>query len=625
MKPTGIKSILVTGAGSILFTLSSAHAGQIWDGGGGNANWLTLANWDGDNLPDFANPITFQGNTRNGPFNNRPADAVVGGINFANDGSSGKTNAFTLQGISATATNSMTLGGDITTTASSSAITNVIHASLDIILNGDRTITTNTSHNLTINGGIYEDASARKLIKEGPGLLTLTSSSLTTVNNSFSGGLDINAGVVQLNKSSAAGTGAIKLGATSGSANAELRMSATGTTISNALEVRAGSSGTKTLANRSTNTVTYSGNITANDNLAVLFAGATGGASFTISGASNSIAASKTVSFDISATGTGGGVTDSALWSGDGSISYTSNSIKGFTVSGAKTYSGGATLGSMSGTGDLVVQTSSTGPANAPTAGAFGTGTLSIGATRMRAVTTADITIGNAITFTGNPTFTTAGSEKSLIFSGDASLGATRTLTVETGSTVNTAFVEFSGDISGAGSGITKEGAGTLRLSGNSSYTGATVVSAGKLVVNGNISTSISLTVEAGATLGGDGTVASVTFEGGSHFDIFNAITTVPLNSTSIAFSTTGFGIDSLVYGGSAVDWSTISDGTYTLITGTLDSTNLGNFGLANARDIGGGRSAYFQDGSLQLVVIPEPRAALLGGLGLLLFLRRRR
>ena len=68
--------------------------------------------------------------------------------------------------------------------------------------------------------------------------------------------------------------------------------------------------------------------------------------------------------------------------------------------------------------------------------------------------------------------------------------------------------------------------------------------------------------------------------------------------------------------------------GTYTLITGTLNAANLDNYGLENAFDIdgiNGNRSAYFQSGSLQLVIIPEPRAALLGGIGLLLLLRRRR
>jgi hypothetical protein len=35
-------------------------------------------------------------------------------------------------------------------------------------------------------------------------------------------------------------------------------------------------------------------------------------------------------------------------------------------------------------------------------------------------------------------------------------------------------------------------------------------------------------------------------------------------------------------------------------------------------------QTGYFTQGSLNVVVIPEPRAALLGGLGLLALLRRR-
>jgi hypothetical protein len=73
--------------------------------------------------------------------------------------------------------------------------------------------------------------------------------------------------------------------------------------------------------------------------------------------------------------------------------------------------------------------------------------------------------------------------------------------------------------------------------------------------------------------------------------------------------------------------WGSVADGIYTLIDTTATDFSLArleNFGLANAYDIGGGCSAYFRRGSLQLVVIPEPAAALLGGLGLLALLRRR-
>lgn len=55
--------------------------------------------------------------------------------------------------------------------------------------------------------------------------------------------------------------------------------------------------------------------------------------------------------------------------------------------------------------------------------------------------------------------------------------------------------------------------------------------------------------------------------------------------------------------------------GTYTLIAGTVDTTGLANLGPANAYDLGSGVSAYFQSGSLQMVVVPEPATVTIAGL----------
>ncbi|PHM67619.1 autotransporter [Xenorhabdus stockiae] len=74
----------------------------------------------------------------------------------------------------------------------------------------------------------------------------------------------------------------------------------------------------------------------------------------------------------------------------------------------------------------------------------------------------------------------------------------------------------WSNDISGHG-GLTKTGKGMLELTGkNSTYKGPTIVEQGQLKISGGITSEV--TVQNGASLSGNGTTGSLTFEENSHY-----------------------------------------------------------------------------------------------------------
>ena len=70
----------------------------------------------------------------------------------------------------------------------------------------------------------------------------------------------------------------------------------------------------------------------------------------------------------------------------------------------------------------------------------------------------------------------------------------------------------------------------------------------------------------------------------------------------------------------------TTPDGSYTLISGAVNVANVANVGPANAVSLGGTKSAYLEQGSLRLVVVPEPATAVvvaLCGAGIAALARR--
>ncbi|VEA70722.1 Extracellular serine protease precursor [Serratia rubidaea] len=82
----------------------------------------------------------------------------------------------------------------------------------------------------------------------------------------------------------------------------------------------------------------------------------------------------------------------------------------------------------------------------------------------------------------------------------------------------------YSNDISGHG-GLTKEGIGTLVLTGNNSYSGPTLVNQGLLAVNGTLASDV--TVQDGGVLGGSGRIGSLTANAGATVAPGNSIGTL--------------------------------------------------------------------------------------------------
>jgi autotransporter-associated beta strand protein len=250
----------------------------------------------------------------------------------------------------------------------------------------------------------------------------------------------------------------------------------------------------------------------------------------------------------------------------------------------------------------------------------------------------------------GNPALNISSASGTLTLAGNVTLTTTsRTLYLGGASTDANTISGIIGQSGVEALPVTKQGTGTWVISNNNnSYTGATTVTAGKLVVNGNISTSSLTTVKDTAILGGSGTVAGVLVESGGKFAPGNSPGTLTFagSLTLDSGSISDFEINAFTSGNydlavaQALGSQTVNfnSGILNLLFQSGFSTNgtvkifdfdtyagLG-FGTVNVTGLADGYTATFNSTNGIVTVIPEPSAAaLVGGLGMLALLRRRR
>ncbi|HEV8589467.1 MAG TPA: autotransporter-associated beta strand repeat-containing protein [Pyrinomonadaceae bacterium] len=496
----------VAGAVVVCFlcTLPAFSATRTWTGGGGDNNWTTAANWGGT-APASGDSLVFpSGAARLSNTNN-----FAGGTSFNSITISGS--GYTLGG------NSIALGAgglSDTNTSGSNTIT------LAISMSATRTYSiSNAAETLTISGII---SGSGGLTMSGNGTLVLsgadTFTGATTISNgstliaAANNALGTTGGATTVSSGGTLGfqgsinystTEAVTLnGAGVGGAGAILNVSGTNSFA-----------GAVTMASASTFGST-SGKLTMSG------AVANGGFLLTTAGAGS-------LEFSGVISGTGG-----LTKNGSGTLTLSGGSSNTFTgvtavndgllelnkTATKNAYAGTLTVGDGTGASDSAIvrwRASDQAPSTTITVNSDGLVDLNnfsdaVGALTM---TSGDITTGTGtLTLGGN--ITTNASSSSATISGNLALGlANRIIVVADGSATDDLVI--SAVVSGSFN-MDKDGAGTLVLSGNNTYSKPTTIIAGMIIAESNNAlgtTGGKTTISSGTTLAFDGGVNYSTAE----------------------------------------------------------------------------------------------------------------
>ncbi|MGC4007422.1 MAG: autotransporter-associated beta strand repeat-containing protein [Pirellulales bacterium] len=555
------------------------------------------------------------------------ANTFSGGVNLA---------AGTLNVNSATAlgTGKLTITGGTLSNGTAGSITNTNNNTQDwngdfiynsaqnllmgtgaVSMNANRAISINGAGTLSVAGIISGTGFALTKGGTGAGGLSLAGA------NTFTGGVTLSTGTLNINNASALGTGTFSIAA--------------GTTINN--------TSTAAITNSQNNAQTWNGSFT--------FTGGAATNNYNIGTGAVTLTVAPTVTVGANTTFTVGGVVSgtglnalSIAKSGAGTVALTNttaiNLLSGQTItnnagtltisapinngaelltvnsvgtttlsgiigngSGGITKTGAGTL-ALSGVNTYTgVTTLSAGALALNSTQAIGTGKLIIAGGNLNNTSGGQLTNAGNNAMDWNADFSFTGANSLIMGTGAVAMNASRTVTVTGAGTLS-----VGGTISGTGFSLTKAGtgAGGLSLAGANTFDGGVISSAGKLNVNNaqGLGTGL-LSIGAGTTIdntsGAAVTVStnnaqtwngSFTFTGGNSLNLGTGavtMTAAPTITASANALTVGgvisgltFGIVKAGAGTLALNGANTFDGVVTVNAGTLATSNLADGGLAS-------------------------------------------
>lgn len=551
---------------------------------------------------------------------------------------------------------------------------------------GAITLTANINPTSTVNktlklfgGNTNDNTVSGNILNGAGGVLALeknnTGTWVLSGNNTFTGSTSVSAGVLIIGHANALGS---TTGATTVSNGATLGFRGGISTAAEAITLTPGTSGTAMLRNFSGNN-TWSGTITSNTatatNVSRIGSDAgklTLGGTVSITGSAHQLVLQGDGNIEITGQITGVGIVSSAT-NGVGvrklandTSNYTGQTrVNGGTLEFTSIANVGATASSLG--APLLADSVINLGFDTTDATMRYVGTATDGHTSDRVVR-----LNYTGTTTSNYAIQANGTGPLVLTSGVTAANGSKTLTLSGTSTAANSI----GVIANGGSGVisvTKSGAGTWVLTGTNTYTGATTVSEGKFLINGSTATGSTVGVSADATLGGTGTIGGAVNVTGSlspgasietlatgTLSFANSSTLVHELNSSVSANvgsdllkvtgdlnltgTVGINFSDIALTDVAFDNGTVfslinytgawNNGLFTLGGNELADEEQFTFGLNTWRisynDAIGGLNytseyAGGTDSFVNITVVPEPRAALLGSLGLLAILRRRR